>query len=146
MAELTIEEARKIYSSSDSFKDLMLSKFSKEELEQVSQSEFDKKFIELLGQCTKTVFFDNRLNESKLPTNRMELRNKDDDWMFDIQFTGENKHFYVNYNRIWRILAYKFNLQDDNIKRLMKNHMKIRFGLEDVLPIMIVAVPSVMKI
>ena len=33
MAELTIEEARKIYSSSDSLKSLMLTKFTKEELE-----------------------------------------------------------------------------------------------------------------
>jgi hypothetical protein len=43
MAELTIIEARKIYSKSDLFKDLMLTKFSKEELEQVSPDEFDKK-------------------------------------------------------------------------------------------------------
>lgn len=55
MAELTIEEARKIYSSSDSLKSLMLTKFTKEELErnEITQSEFDKKFIELLGKCTK---------------------------------------------------------------------------------------------
>jgi hypothetical protein len=58
MAELTIEEARKIYSSSDSLKSLMLTKFTKEELErnEITQSEFDKKFIELLGKCTKTIF------------------------------------------------------------------------------------------
>jgi len=44
MAELTIEEAREIYTQSDSLKSLMLTKFSKEELERhkVTQEEFDK--------------------------------------------------------------------------------------------------------
>ena len=43
MAELTIEEARKIYTSFDEMKSLMLTKFSKSELEEheVTQEEFD---------------------------------------------------------------------------------------------------------
>jgi hypothetical protein len=49
MAELTIEEASKIYASADSLKDLMLTKFSKEELEQrINRAESDKKFSEIL--------------------------------------------------------------------------------------------------
>lgn len=136
MAELTIKEARKIYSSSDSLKDLMLSKFKKAELEhhEVSQDEFDKKFLELLDRCTKTVFIDEHGNISKLPTNRIELRNKDDEWMFDIQFTGENKHFWASTLRIWRIFADEYSLQDVDIQRLMKNQMKTRFELDDVTP------------
>jgi len=134
MSELTLEEVKKIYYSSDSFKDLMLTKFTKSELEKVSQAEFDKKFIEFIGKCTKTVFIDSNDEISKLPTNRIELRNNDDKWMLDIQFTGKNKHFWVNYNRIWRILANEFNLQDVDIQRLMRNQMKIRFGFDDVTP------------
>ena len=70
MAELTIEEARKIYASSDEMKSLMLTKFSKSELEkhEVTQEEFDKTFLERLGQCTKTVFLDEEGKVSKLPT------------------------------------------------------------------------------
>ena len=134
MAELTIEEARKIYSSSDSLKSLVLTKFSKEELErnEVTQSEFDKKFIELLGKCTKTIFL-NKYGDIS-PTNRIELRNIDDEWMFDIEFTGKNKHFWASYNRIWLILANEFNLQDVDIQRLMKNQMNIRFKFTDVTP------------
>ena len=134
MAELTIEEARKIYSSSDSLKSLVLTKFSKEELErnEVTQSEFDKKFIELLGKCTKTIFL-NKYGDIS-PTNRIELRNIDDEWMFDIEFTGKNKHFWASYNRIWLILANEFNLQDVDIQRLMKNQMIIRFKFTDVTP------------
>ena len=134
MAELTIEEARKIYSSSDSLKSLMLTKFTKEELErnEITQSEFDKKFIELLGKCTKTIFL-NKYGDIS-PTNRIELRNIDDEWMFDIEFTGKNKHFWASYNRIWLILANEFNLQDVDIQRLMKNQMNIRFKFTDVTP------------
>ena len=140
MAELSIEEARKIYRQSDDFKALMLAKFSKEELEkhEVSQSEFDKIFLELLNQCIKTVFLDENGNISgnlsNLPTNRIELQNADGKWLFDIQFTGENKHFWVSYYRIWTIFADTYHLQDDDIERLMKNQMKILFGLDDITP------------
>ena len=137
MAELTIEEARKIYNESDEMKSLMLTKFSKAELEkpEVTQEEFDKTFLELLGQCTKTVFLDERGYKSKLPTNRIELRNPNDEWMFDILFTGKNKHFWVSYYRVWKIFKDKYSLQDNDITKLMKNQMNIQFGLDDIPPI-----------
>ena len=136
MAELTLEEGRKIYSSSDSLKDLMLSKFKKAELEnnEVSQDEFDKKFLELLGKCTKTVFLTDDGDISKLPTNRIELRNANDVWLVDIQFTGRYPHFLVNGYNVWRIFADEYSLQDVDIQRLMKNQMKTRFELDDVTP------------
>jgi hypothetical protein len=136
MAELTLEEAREVYKKSDSLKSLMLTKFSKEELEtqEVSQEEFDKTFLELLGKCTKTVFLDENGFTSDLPTNRIELRNSDGKWMFDICFTGKNTHFWVNYSRVWKIFKDKDSLQDNDITKLMKNQVKIRFGLDDVTP------------
>ena len=136
MAELTIEEARKIYNESDEMKSLMLTKFSKAELEkhEVTQEEFDKKFLGLLGQCTKTVFLDENGFTSNLPTSRIELRNSNDEWMFDIQFTGKNKHFWVHYSRVWKIFMNTYSLEDVDIKLLMKNKIHIRFGLDDVTP------------
>ena len=134
MAELTIEEARKIYNESDEMKSLMLTKFSKAELEkpEVTQEEFDKTFLELLGQCTKTVFLDEDWVESKLPTNRIVLKNSNNDWMFDICFTGKNKHFWVSYFRVWKIFKDKYSLQDNAIQRLMKNQVNTVFGLDDI--------------
>ena len=136
MAELNIEEAREIYKKSDELKSLMLTKFSKEELEkhEVTQEEFDKTFLELLGKCTKTVFLDEDSLKSAVPTNRIELRNDNNGWLFDIQFTGENRHFWVNYCRVWSIFESRYGLQDDDIERLMKNQMKIHFGLDDITP------------
>ena len=134
MAELTIEEARKIYNESDEMKSLMLTKFSKAELEkhEVTQEEFDKTFLELLGQCTKTVFLDEYGYTTKLPTNRIVLKNSNNDWMFDICFTGKHKHFWLNNFRVWNILADTYSLNYIDIQRLMTNQVKIRFGLDDV--------------
>ena len=136
MAELTIEEARKIYATTDDMKSLMLTKFSKSELEkhEVTQEEFDKTFLELLGQCTKTVFLDEDWVESKLPTNRIVLKNSNNDWMFDICFTGKHKHFWLNNFRVWNILADTYSLNYSDIQRLMKNQMNTRFGMGDVTP------------
>ena len=136
MAELTLEEAREVYKKSDSLKSLMLTKFSKEELEtqEVSQEEFDKTFLELLGKCTKTVFLDAHGNECIVPSNRVDLRNDSGEWMFDIQLTGKNKHFLVSCSRVWEIFYDKYSLQYEDIQRFMKNQMKIRFGLSDVTP------------
>ena len=135
MAELNIYEARKIYKS-DSLKSLMLTKFSKEELEtqEVSQEEFDETFLELLGKCTKTVFLDANGNECIVPNNRIDLWNDSGEWMFDIQFTGENRHFWVNYGRVWSIFESRYGLQYNEIQRLMKNQMKLRFGMNDITP------------
>ena len=136
MAELTIEEARKIYATTDDMKSLMLTKFSKSELEkhEVTQEEFDKTFLRLLGQCTKSVFLDEYGYTTKLPTNRIVLKNSNNDWMFDITFTGKNKRFWVNYSRVWKIFMNTYSLEDVDIKLLMKNKIHIRFGLDDVTP------------
>ena len=52
MAELSIEEAREIYKHDD-LKELMLTKFTKAELEkpEVTREEFEKSFLELLKLC-----------------------------------------------------------------------------------------------
>ena len=136
MAELTIEEARKIYATTDDMKSLMLTKFTKEALEkhEVTQEEFDKIFLELLGQCSKTAFLNEVGDESQLPNNRIELRNSDNEWMFDIQFTGKNKHFWGSDNRVWNILHNTYSFQYEDSRRFVKNQMIIRFGLSDVSP------------
>ena len=141
MAKLNIEEAREIYKQSDSLKEMMLTKFSKEELEkkEVTQEEFDKAFLELLGKCTKTVFLDARGGyPSKVPTNRIEMQNDENEWMFDIQFTGEKRHFCAEYYRVWKpllnIFDSRYGLNADDIRQLMKNQIKQRFGMDDVIP------------
>ena len=137
MAELTLKEARELYKNPDSLKSMMLAKFSKEDLEkpEVTQEEFDKTFLELLAKCTKTVFLDKDSLKSSVPTIMIRLYDSDNKWMFDIQFTGEHKHFWVNYARVWSIFEFRYGLQYSDIERLMKNQMNLRFGMDDITPI-----------
>ena len=134
MPELTIEEARKIYASSDEMKSLMLTKFTKEDLEKhaVTQEEFDETFLKLLGQCTKIAFLNEYGEKSNLPTNTIELRNSNNEWMIDIKFTGKNKRFWVSHYRVWKIFKDTYSMYDIDIQRLMKNQVNIQFGLDDV--------------
>ena len=138
MAELTLEEAREIYKKSDELKEMMLTKFSKEELEKndVSQEEFDKTFLELLAKCKETVFIDAHGKESTVPTNRIDLRDDINEWMFDIQFTGKDRHFYVRHCNAWSIFESRYGLNFDDIERLMKNQVHLRFGMADITPLL----------
>src|SRR5574344_2135958 len=130
MAELNIEEARKIYKH-DSLKSLMLAKFSKEELEkhEVTQKEFDKTFLELLGKCTKTVFLDEDSLKSAVPTNRIELRNDNNEWLFDIKYTGNPPHFYVSKSRVFSAFAKKYNMNSEELRRYIDKFAEIKFGI-----------------
>lgn len=113
-----------------------MAEFTSEEPEtsEVSQEEFDKTFLELLGQCTKQYFLDGIGLDSKLPTNRIDLRNSHNDWMFDIQFTGERRHFYAQFHNVWSIFKSQYGLSEYDIKRLMKSQMKLLFGMDDITP------------
>src|SRR5574344_484600 len=130
MAELTLEEAREIYKY-DELKAMMLGKFSKEELEkhEVTQKEFDKTFLELLGKCTKTVFLDEDSLKSAVPTNRIELRNDNNEWLFDIQFTGNPPHFYVSKSRVFSAFAKKDNMNSEELRRYIDKFAEIKFGI-----------------
>src|SRR5574344_1901173 len=118
MAELTLEEARN----------------EEPEKKEVTQEEFDKTFLELLGKCTKTVFLDDHGNDCTIPTNRIELRTSDDKWLFDIQFTGK-EHFWFSYEQVLSILKEKYSLQYNEIQRLMKNQVSTRFRIHECTPV-----------
>src|SRR5574344_1681492 len=130
MAELTLEEAREIYKY-DELKAMMLGKFSKEELEkhEVTQKEFDKTFLELLGKCTKTVFLDEDSLKSAVPTNRIELRNDNNEWLFDIKYTGNPPHFYVSKSRVFSAFAKKYNMNSEELRRYIDKFAEIKFGI-----------------
>src|SRR5574344_1769107 len=117
MAELTLEEARN----------------EEPEKKKVTQEEFDKTFLELLGKCTKTVFLDDHGNDCTIPTNRIDLRTSDDKWLFDIQFTGK-EHFWFSYEQVLSILKEKYSLQYNEIQRLMKNQVSTRFRIHECTP------------
>ena len=138
--EITLEEAKKLYNSSEEAKTIMLSKFTKDELEGKkvpTQEEFNKFFEENILSTidySKTKFLDNNEHVSNTPTSRFELRNSDDKWLFDYDYDQKNQHFYYSYCRVYTIFMNQFSLQDVDRHRLMKSLVEKHFNLRDTQP------------
>ena len=136
MAEITLEEAKKLYNSSEEAKVFLLSKFTKEELEGKnipSQEEFNKFFEDnILSQIdySNTRFLDcNNDILSKTPTSRMLLRNSNDAWLFDYDYDQKNSHFYYSYYLVFNIFMNQFSLHDVDRRILMNNTVVKYFNL-----------------
>ena len=145
IAQLSLDEAKKLYNSptaSDDIKLFLLSKFTKEELEGKklpSHEEFNKFFEENIFPLidyskTKFLNINSYYNSSKTPTSRIELRNSNNEWLFDYNYDQKNQHFYYSYDRVYTIFKRKFSLQDDDRHRLMKSLVEKHFKLRDTQP------------
>ena len=139
-AQITLEEAKKLYNSSEEAKVFLLSKFTKDELEGKNiptQEEFNKFFEEnILSQIdySKTKFLDSNAQVSKTPTSTIELRNSDNMWLFDYNYDQKNPYFYYSHFRVCTIFRNHFLLQDDDRNILMKSLVEKHFKLRDTQP------------
>ena len=138
--EITLEEAKKLYNSSEEAKTFLLSKFTKDELEGKrvpTQEEFNKFFEENifpLIDYSKTKFLDNNLNISKTPTSRIRLFNSNSEWLFDYNYDQKRQRFSYSYCRVYTIFMNQFSLQDVDRHRLMKSLVEKHFNLRDSQP------------
>ena len=140
--EITLEEAKKLYNSSEEAKVFLLSKFTKNELEGKNiptQEEFNKFFEENifpLIDYSKTKFLDcNNGHVSKTPTSRIELNNSDNKWLFDYNYEQKNSRFLYSYKRVYLIFMKQFSLHDVDRNRLMKSLVEKHFNLSDIQPL-----------
>ena len=140
--EITLEEAKKLYNSSEEAKVFLLSKFTKEELEGKNiptQEEFNKFFEENifpLIDYSKTKFLDcNNGHVSKTPTSRIELNNSDNKWLFDYNYEQKNSRFLYSYKLVYLIFMKQFSLHDVDRNRLMKSLVEKHFNLSDIQPL-----------
>ena len=143
IAQVSLDEAQKLYNSptaSDDIKLFLLSKFTKEELEGKkvpTQEEFNKFFEEnilTLIDYSKMTFLDKDGIISKYPTNRIELRNFKDEWLFDYKYDSKKPHFWYSFDHVFLIFQNKFSLQDVDRHRLMKSLVEKHFNLVDTQP------------
>ena len=118
----------------------MLSKFTKDELEGKnipSQEEFNK-FVEenILSTInySRIIFLDSNIHMSKTPTSRIELRDSDDNWLFDYNYDQKNHWFWYSYVRVYIIFIRQFSLQDVDRHRLIKGVVEKYFNLRDTQP------------
>ena len=139
-AQITLEEAKNLYNSSEEAKVFLLSKFTKEELEGKNiptQEEFNKFFEEnILSQIdySKTKFLDSNAQVSKTPTSTIELRNSDNMWLFDYNYDQKNPYFYYSHYRVYSNFQKQFSLQDVDRHRLMKSLVEKHFNLGNTQP------------
>ena len=140
--EITLDEAKKLYNSSEEAKVFLLSKFTKDELEGKNiptQEEFNKFFEENifpLIDYSKTKFLDcNNGHVSKTPTSRIELNNSDNKWLFDYNYEQKNSRFLYSYKRVYLIFMKQFSLHDVDRNRLMKSLVEKHFNLSDIQPL-----------
>ena len=133
--EITLDEAKKLYNSNEEAKTFLLSKFTKDELEGKNiptQEEFNKFFEEnILSQIdySKTKFLDSNAQVSKTPTSTIELRDSNDNWLFDYDYDTKNQHFYYSYYNVSPIFQKTFSLQSVDRYRLMKSLVEKHFNL-----------------
>ena len=133
--EITLDEAKKLYNSSEEAKVFLLSKFTKDELEGKnipSQEEFDNFFEENifpLIDYSKTRFLTSNGYLSQTPTSRIELNNSDNKWLFDYNYEQKNQDFYYSYLRVYTIFQNQFSLEDVDRHRLMKSLVEKHFNL-----------------
>ena len=139
--EITLDEAKKLYNSSEESKVFLLSKFTKDELEGKNiptQEEFNKFFEEnILSQIdySKTKFLDSNAQVSKTPTSTIELRDSNDNWLFDYDYDTKNQHFYYSYYNVSPIFQKTFSLQSVDRHRLMKSLVEKHFNLGNTQPL-----------
>ncbi len=135
---LPIEAARMLYRESISNRDLLLSIFTKEELEDncvnkkvVTQEEFNKFFVEnILSKIdpSKTKF------PKKNSFSCIQLCNSRGEWLFDYDSDTKNSHFWYQFKRVNCVLQEKFSLQDGEMFQLLKNLVETHFKMKDATP------------
>ena len=139
--EITIDDARKLYNSSEESKTFLLSRFTKEELEGKnipSQEEFDTFFEENifpLIDYSKPKFSDSNGIVSKTPTSSILLFNSSGEWLFDYNYDQKNPFFYYSYYRVYNILYDQFGWKDIIMNVLMKSMVEKHFNLRDTQPL-----------
>ena len=139
--EITLDEAKKLYNSSEEAKSFLLSKFTKEELEGKNiptQEEFNKFFEDTifpLIDYSKTKFLDRDGHVSKIPTSRIELNNSNGNWLFDYDYNTKKQPFWYSFQLVYRIFMKAFSLQYVDRHRLMKSLVEKHFNLRDTQPV-----------
>ena len=130
--EITLEEAKKLYNSSEEAKTIMLSKFTKDELEgkTVTQEEFNKFFEDNILSTIDDIKTVSGQCLGDMLNNRLIIRNYEDKWLFDYS----NTHFLYSYDRVGSILRSKFSLSLSEINRLIKMQLVKNFNLPYVTP------------
>jgi len=126
----TLKEVYK--NSSDEVREILRTKFSNEELGIKNiEEEIKNEFLEILWKYSKNIrFLDSVGIITNLPSPRFEILNENDEWLFDISYEENNKHFLYSQKRILNFFEKKYNynfLMDNTIiKSIINDYLNLK--------------------
>ena len=135
MKNKTLQEVYK--NSSDEVKEILKFIFSNKDLGFIDfEQETRNEILEIIKKNIKNVrFLDKNNNNSVLPTSRFEIFDEKGDWLFDIDYNEENKHFWYSYNRIFKVFFNsKHDINSMNFNNIMKGVVEEDLKMVGVTP------------
>ena len=111
-----------------------LHKETQEDKPEMTQEKFDEIFLDMLRKSSKVVWRNYAGDKSDVPTCSFTLSNADDKFMFDISL-GSKPIFYYSYYRVYKVFNEQYDLNEADIKRLMKKQLKLLFNMDGVTPL-----------
>jgi CTP:phosphocholine cytidylyltransferase-like protein len=145
---MNLEKLRKIYIENPILKEAFEDTFSKDELGLtenkpssetntiLSQDAFNKAFNNILKGSTQR-YLNSDINTNKVTkkkTSRIEVLDKNGNWLLDYDSNPKNPHFWYQYGRVYLILCNTFSLQDKEIQAIMKSLVESQYNLKGVTP------------
>lgn len=111
-----------------------LHKETQEDKPEMTQDKFDEIFLGMLRKANKVVWYNDAGEESDVPTCSFMLNNAAGKFMFNISLDSK-PIFYYSYYRVYKVFNEQYDLDEDDIRRLMKKQLKLLFNMDGVTPL-----------
>ena len=136
---MNLEKLRKLYNENPILKEAFEDTFSKDELGLtenntiLSQDEFNKAFNKILKGSTQR-YLDIDINTSKISkkkTTRIEVLDKNNEWLLDYDTNPPHTYFWYSYDRVYNILKTTLSIEPYDIKIFMKSLVEKQYKMPD---------------
>ena len=136
---MNLEKLRKLYNENPILKEAFEDTFSKDELGLtenntiLSQDEFNKAFNKILKGSTQR-YLDIDINTSKISkkkTTRIEVLDKNNEWLLDYDTNPPHTYFWYSYDRVYNILKTTLSIEPYDIKIFMKSLVETQYKMPD---------------
>ena len=136
---MNLEKLRKMYKENPILKEAFEDTFSSDELGLtetntiLSQDEFNKAFNKILKGSTQR-YLDIDINTSKISkkkTTRIEVLDKNNEWLLDYDINPTRTYFLYSYDRVYNILKTTLSIEPYDIKIFMKSLVETQYKMPD---------------
>jgi len=136
---MNLKKLRKMYKENPILKEAFEDTFSSDELGLtetntiLSQDEFNKAFNKILKGSTQR-YLDIDINTSKISkkkTTRIEVLDKNNEWLLDYDTNPPHTYFWYSYDRVYNILKTTLSIEPYDIKIFMKSLVETQYKMPD---------------